>query len=111
MNSGSESIRFHDIAAATRRLYDVVQALQLKAEFLRPAALDGQEWYELLRQKLVPQLGEDPWLVAARRWWHEYWQECYVQSSGRHLRQCDQPAGIRYEASCVSGSDGLFGSA
>ena len=65
MNSGSESIRFHDIAAATRRLYDVVQALQLKAEFLRPVALDGQEWYELLRQKLVPQLGEDPWLVAA----------------------------------------------
>ncbi len=65
MNSGSESTSFQDIAAATRRLYDVVQALQVKAEFLQPIALDGQEWYELLRQKLVPQLGEDPWLVAA----------------------------------------------
>lgn len=65
MNSGSDSTSFQDIATATRRLYDVVQALQLKAEFLLPAALDGQEWYELLRQKLVPQLGEDPWLVAA----------------------------------------------
>lgn len=65
MNSGSDSTSFQDIATATRRLYDVVQALQNKAEFLQPVALDGQEWYELLRQKLVPQLGEDPWLVAA----------------------------------------------
>ncbi|MCP4786723.1 MAG: hypothetical protein GY903_17500 [Fuerstiella sp.] len=65
MNSGSDSTSFQDIATATRRLYDVVQTLQNKAEFLQPTALDGQEWYELLRQKLVPQLGEDPWLVAA----------------------------------------------
>ena len=65
MTPGSESTRFQDLAAATRRLYEVVQALQIRAEFLQPVALDGQEWYELLRQKLVPQLGEDPWLVAA----------------------------------------------
>ena len=65
MTSGSELTRFQDLAAATQRLYGAVQTLQVKAEFLQPATLDGQEWFELLRQKLVPQLGEDPWLVAA----------------------------------------------
>jgi hypothetical protein len=56
---------FHQIADATRSVYDRLQKLQQKAEFLRPDDLDGQEWYELLRQKLMPQLGSEPWLVAA----------------------------------------------
>ncbi|MEZ6129061.1 MAG: GTPase domain-containing protein [Planctomycetaceae bacterium] len=56
---------FQQIADATQRVYDGLLTLQTKARFLRPDALEGQEWYELLRQKLVPQLGGDPWLVAA----------------------------------------------
>lgn len=56
---------FQPIADATRRVFDGLHQLQKKSEFLQPPALDGQEWYELLRQKLIPQLGDDPWLVAA----------------------------------------------
>lgn len=56
---------FHQIADATQTAFENLVALQAKAEFLGPAPLDGLEWYELLRQKLVPQLGSDPWLVAA----------------------------------------------
>jgi len=56
---------FHQIANATQRVFDGLHTLQAKAGFLQPAPLEGLEWYELLRQKLVPQLGGDPWLVAA----------------------------------------------
>lgn len=56
---------FHQIAAATQRVYGGLHALQEKAEFLQPDDLNGQEWYALLRQKLMPQLGSEPWLVAA----------------------------------------------
>lgn len=56
---------FEEIAATVQQMYDGVRALQEKAAFLQPDELDGQEWYELLRQKLIPQLGNDPWMVAA----------------------------------------------
>lgn len=56
---------FGAIAGAIQQAYADLHRLQKKAEFLQPAALDGQEWYELLRQKLVPQLGGDAWLVCA----------------------------------------------
>lgn len=56
---------FESVAETVRQLFDGVQVLQQKAEFLQPAELDGQEWFELLRQKLLPQLGNDPWMVAA----------------------------------------------
>lgn len=57
--------KFHQIADAARRIFDGLHQLQDKAEFLQPDQLEGQEWYELLRQKLMPQLGSEPWLVAA----------------------------------------------
>ena len=56
---------FQKIADATQLAFVELRRLQKKAEFLQPSPLDGQEWYELLRQKLVPQLGGDPWLVVA----------------------------------------------
>lgn len=66
MGSAADSNQsFEAIADAVSRLYSGLQTLQSTATFLQPAALEGQEWFELLRQKLVPQLGADPWLVAA----------------------------------------------
>ncbi|MEQ9408133.1 MAG: GTPase [Fuerstiella sp.] len=56
---------FQTIAETIQRLYADLRGLQQKAAFLQPEALEQQEWYELLRQKLMPQLGADPWLVAA----------------------------------------------
>lgn len=56
---------FESVAETVRRLFDEVHLLQRQAAFLQPADLEGQEWYELLRQKLLPQLGNDPWMVAA----------------------------------------------
>jgi len=54
-----------DLAIATQQLVDSVTALNSAAEVLQPPSLDSCEWYELLRQKLLPQLGADAWLVAA----------------------------------------------
>ena len=56
---------FEQIAETVQRVFTGLRDLQQKAEFLQPQELEGQEWYELLRQKLMPQLGGDPWLVAA----------------------------------------------
>ena len=56
---------FDQIADATQRVFDGLHVLQDKAGFLCPDPLEGQEWYELLRQKLVPQLGEQAFLVVA----------------------------------------------
>ena len=39
--------------------------LELQATILQSAPLAGREWFELLRQKLVPQLGEQAFLVVA----------------------------------------------
>ena len=66
MDSDVDSSQTYDaIANAVSRLFLGLQTLQSNAAFLQPTALEGQEWFELLRQKLVPQLGADPWLVAA----------------------------------------------
>ena len=56
---------FEPIAEATTRLFEGLHVLQKKCDFLQIPELSGQEWYELLRQKLIPQLGGDPWLVVA----------------------------------------------
>ncbi|MFM7058539.1 MAG: GTPase domain-containing protein [Planctomycetota bacterium] len=42
-----------------------MQGLQQRGRLLGLAELSGREWYELLRQKLVPQLEATGWLVAA----------------------------------------------
>ncbi|MCH2211955.1 MAG: GTPase domain-containing protein [Fuerstiella sp.] len=56
---------FTDLAAATRRLDRAVNLLSDAASVLQPDPLQSCEWYQLLRQKLLPQLGAEAWLVAA----------------------------------------------
>ena len=54
-----------DCALHVRGLLGAVQRLAVRAQLLGVTAPGDLEWYQLLRQKLVPQLGERGWLVAA----------------------------------------------
>lgn len=59
-----ESI-FKTSASTTRRLLPALEELERRAAILQQKPLAGREWYELLRQKLAPQLGEQAFLVVA----------------------------------------------
>ncbi len=48
-----------------RRLVPALNELERQSQILQPQPLAGREWFELLRQKLVPQLGEQAFLVVA----------------------------------------------
>jgi len=52
-------------ATSVQNLFTAVQQLQQQAKALALEPLAGREWYELLRQKLVPQLVDDVYLIAA----------------------------------------------
>ena len=52
-------------AKSVRRLNSALTELESNAQLLRLDPLAGREWYELLRQKLVPQLADDAFLVVA----------------------------------------------
>lgn len=54
-----------DCAALCRRLRDAAGRLDGEARLLRLAPLAGREWFELLRGKLLPQLTDDAFLIAA----------------------------------------------
>jgi len=54
-----------ECAEHVRGLLSAVQGLERRCRLLGLPGLAGREWYELLRQKLVPQLGAAGWLVAA----------------------------------------------
>jgi 50S ribosome-binding GTPase len=56
---------FHNCGAATQRLFQSVTLLERAAALLQGPPLEGEEWFELLRQKLLPQLTDDSFLVAA----------------------------------------------
>ena len=56
---------FQQCADAVERLHAALPALEQKAELLQLPPLAGREWYELLRQKLIPQLHDDAFLVVA----------------------------------------------
>ena len=66
-NMSSEHVNqpFTDLATAARQLLEAVGVLSDAATVLDPPSLDSCEWYKLLRQKLLPQLGAEAWLVAA----------------------------------------------
>lgn len=64
MTAESDS-SFQNLAAATRNLFASVRRLHDQSKILQPVPLEQHEWFESLRQKLIPQLGEDAWLVAA----------------------------------------------
>lgn len=57
--------RFQQCATAVQGLLTAVQRLQQAAEMLQTDPVEGSEWYQLLRQKLAPQLGQSAFLVAA----------------------------------------------
>ena len=47
---------FNALATAAQQLMDAVKSLHDAADVLQPPALESCEWFELLRQKLLPQL-------------------------------------------------------
>ena len=56
---------FRNCAETTQRLFRSVQTLEREAGLLQVPPLEGREWFELLRQKLIPQLTDDSFLVVA----------------------------------------------
>lgn len=52
-------------AGETRRLSGLLERLEREAGLLEIPPLAGREWFELLRRKLLPQLSDDPFIVAA----------------------------------------------
>ena len=56
---------FQRCATAVDQLYNALVALEDRTELLQIEPLAGREWFELLRQKLVPQLRDDAFLVVA----------------------------------------------
>jgi hypothetical protein len=56
---------FQECAETTQRLHKAVLALENACSLLQISALEGREWFELLRQKLIPQLNDDAFLVVA----------------------------------------------
>lgn len=61
----SQPTTFAEFSAATRSLVAALTDLERAAALLQPDPLAGREWFELLRQKLVPQFGRDAFLVVA----------------------------------------------
>ena len=56
---------FATCALETRRLDDALRALERASDALRLKPLAGREWYESLHRKLLPQLADHPYIVAA----------------------------------------------
>src|SRR5687767_482764 len=54
-----------ECAALCRRLHEASLRLEQNATWLQLRPLAGREWFELLRGKLVPQLTDDAFLIAA----------------------------------------------
>lgn len=56
---------FQTAAALIGQLNEWIPRLEAGCGLLPAEPAEGREWYSLLRQKLVPQLGADSWLVVA----------------------------------------------
>ncbi len=65
MDEAQQNALFSNCAAAVRQLLPALVRLEREAFLLQVAPLVEREWFELLRQKLVPQLGEQAFLVVA----------------------------------------------
>ena len=59
------STPYRSCAETVRRLHAAAVELECAAELLQLETLAGREWFELLRQKLLPQLDDDAFLVIA----------------------------------------------
>ena len=65
MNTNQQDAVFNNCSATVRNLLPALIKLEQSANLLQPSPLAGREWFELLRQKLIPQLGEQAFLVVA----------------------------------------------
>ena len=65
MDEAEEDLLFNHCAATVRSLLPALLQLEREAALLQPVPLVEREWFELLRQKLIPQLGEQAFLVVA----------------------------------------------
>ena len=65
MDEAQQDALFNNCAAAVRKLLPALTRLEREAVLLQVAPLAEREWFELLRQKLIPQLGEQAFLVVA----------------------------------------------
>ncbi|MFN9721248.1 MAG: GTPase [Planctomycetota bacterium] len=61
----SSDALFRRCSDAVQQLLSALPRLEAAAEMLRVPTIAGREWYEVLRQKLAPQLGDEAYLVAA----------------------------------------------
>lgn len=59
------SISFRQFGDTICQLANALERLESQSTMLQIAPLAGREWFELLRQKLVPQLKDDAFLVVA----------------------------------------------
>ncbi|VAX39063.1 ABC transporter [hydrothermal vent metagenome] len=57
--------QFSEYAQVVGRLMQSVVELESAAQMLQLAPLEKREWFELLQQKLIPQLSDDTFLVVA----------------------------------------------
>lgn len=58
-------ISFSDCSESVLELHRLLGELEQQCAALQVEPLSGYEWYQLLEQKLLPQLGDDAFLVAA----------------------------------------------
>jgi len=65
VDDAKQDLLFNHCAATVRNLLPALIELEREAALLQPVPLAEREWFELLRQKLVPQLGEQAFLVVA----------------------------------------------
>jgi hypothetical protein len=65
VNSHDMPITFIQCAQTVQKLHGLLNDLEQQAYALQIDRLESFEWHQLLEQKLLPQLGEDAFLVAA----------------------------------------------
>lgn len=58
-------ISFAQCAQKVQQLHDLLGRLEQQSSVLQVEPLKEREWFQLLEQKLLPQLGDDAFLVAA----------------------------------------------
>ncbi|MCA9081792.1 MAG: 50S ribosome-binding GTPase, partial [Planctomycetaceae bacterium] len=56
---------FHQLSQSLNQLLPPLRQLADDADVLEVPSLAGREWYELLTRKLIPQLGDDSYLIVA----------------------------------------------
>ena len=59
------SSTLHTFSTTTRELRDCLRVLEQQSSQLELPGLEGREWFEILERKLIPQLSDQIYLVAA----------------------------------------------